>query len=568
MGKFMFLIGRIIGWIFLIFVLTVMYSVLMDSFNHPSVGLGFWLFIALLLFGLGYFARHSFANSFINSFSGGDEKFKKRENKPLIDNKWEALTYEKVEKNYRPGSKGRNEGSQNSPESSSDKICAVEGGIIKYVKSHYHNQVKKIKEWGIEGTTLNLQEVFRDSKRSIKRNGYTQEYNKLKSKWEGELRHYVVRVKEARKEREEARQAVRTFKIQNDIVAGREPQVHQKTFQIIKIMIPFILFSVEVALNIIGLSEVISGPDAVITAVMVSSINVALSFCVGLLVLTHLFNRIETSQSQLFYTTMLVLFGAVLVYINCMMGVFRASTEVANSIDLSGLSDAQAKAENMRIATEAMYSAVYPFDDLGKITFSGSFLMLVGFFFSFVSLLDGYFIKDPIPGFGKLVHARHDTEKRAEKLKNHESIVFTRTEEAELARLNNKHESRIEANETWKYYTDQLQIIVEQFNNFNQETKEVLQSALQSYREQNMKYRKTPAPIYFDAMPDFDFIKDFDATYPHLADEFKTDQEIEIIGKENEERIDSEYREMHERYIQFFRDEKEKLFNIVEHIDD
>ena len=67
MGKFMFLIGRIIGWIFLIFVLTVMYSVLMDSFNHPSVGLGFWLFIALLLFGLGYFARHSFANSFINS---------------------------------------------------------------------------------------------------------------------------------------------------------------------------------------------------------------------------------------------------------------------------------------------------------------------------------------------------------------------------------------------------------------------------------------------------------------------------------------------------------------------
>lgn len=559
----MLTIGRVLGWIFIIFLFTVFYSVLMDALNHPSVGLGFWLFLALLLFGLGYFARHSYKNIF--SMKGKSEKM---ENKPLIDNRWEALSYERIEKNFSPGSKGRNEGSNNSPLSSSNRICATEGEIIKYVKSHYLNQVKKIKEWGIEGTDKNLQEVFRDSKRAIKRNGYSQEYNKLKSKWESELRHYVVRVKEARKEREEARQAVRTYKIQNNIIAGRQPQVHKKTFQIMKIMIPFILFTVEIALNITGLLEVISGSEAVITAVMVSCINVGLSFSVGFLVLTHLFNPVGTSKSKVFYSIVLFLFGAILVYINCMMGVFRASTEIANTIDLSNLSEAQAQAENMRITSEAMFAAVYPFDDLGKITFSGSFLMLVGFFFSFVSLLDGYFIKDPIPGFGKLGQARHDTEKRAEKLKNHESTVFTRTEEAELARLNDKHESRIEANETWKYYTDQLQIIVEQFDNFNQETKEVLQSAMQSYREQNLKYRSTPAPAYFEASPDFSFIKNFNETYAHLADEFKTDEQIEVIGMANEEKIDSEYREMHERYIQFFRDEKEKLFDVVEQIDD
>ena len=37
-----------------------------------------------------------------------------------------------------------------------------------------------------------------------------------------------------------------------------------------------------------------------------------------------------------------------------------------------------------------------PFDDLNKITFSGAFLMLVGFFFAFLSLIDAYFFKDPI----------------------------------------------------------------------------------------------------------------------------------------------------------------------------
>ena len=133
-----------------------------------------------------------------------------------------------------------------------------------------------------------------------------------------------------------------------------------------KLMIPFILFSVEIALNITGLVEVISGSEAVITAVMVSCINIGLSFSVGFLVLTHLFNPVGTSKSKLLYFIVLVLFASILVYINCMMGVFRASTEIANNIDLSSLSEAAAQAENTRISNQAMFAAVYPFDN-GKM---------------------------------------------------------------------------------------------------------------------------------------------------------------------------------------------------------
>ena len=60
-----------------------------------------------------------------------------------------------------------------------------------------------------------------------------------------------------------------------------------------------------------------------------------------------------------------------------MMGVFRALTELADTtID---------PIEAMRLADEAITAAVWPFDDLSKITFSGAFLMLVGFFFAFLS---------------------------------------------------------------------------------------------------------------------------------------------------------------------------------------
>ena len=77
---------------------------------------------------------------------------------------------------------------------------------------------------------------------------------------------------------------------------------------------PFFFFFLEIALNITGLLEVISGSEAVITAVMVSCINVGLSFSVGFLVLTHLFNPVGTSKSKIFYSVVLVLFGSVLVY--------------------------------------------------------------------------------------------------------------------------------------------------------------------------------------------------------------------------------------------------------------
>jgi hypothetical protein len=521
--------------------------------------MGYLLPISIGLLVLGYFLRKRAAKKSSNEL---------KENPTISKDIWTPLDFNTLQKQFSPGTKGRNEGSNNSPSTSSEKICATEGEIVKYVKNHYNKKLREIDGFEVGDSKTDLQTVFRNSQREINRNGYLQEYNKMAAAWEGKLRHYVVKVKSAIKSREVAREAVRTYKIQNNIIAGRHPQVHKKGFQIMKILIPFFLFSVEVFLNITGLVEVISGSEALITAVMVSCINVGLSFSVGFLVLTHLFNPVGTSKSKLFYSIVLILFTSVLVYINCMMGVFRASTEVANNLDLSALAnDAARVAEQMRINNEAMYAAVYPFDDLNKITFSGSFLMLVGFFFSFVSLLDGYFFKDPIPGFGKLGQERKDTENRAEKLKNEESMIFTSTEELELMKLNQKHEARLEANETWKFYVDQLQIQSDMFERFNEHTREVLESAIDSYREQNMKYRNDSPPSYFNSPIPMNFIKSFKESFAHLADEFKTDHEVNEISMMNEEKIDSEYRNMHEIYIQFFRDEKTKLFEIVENID-
>ena len=113
-------------------------------------------------------------------------------------------------------------------------------------------------------------------------------------------------------------------------MAGREPQVHKKQFQILKILVPVVLFFTEVSLNITGLAEVLSGSEAVITSVMLSLVNVGLSFAVGILILTHYFNPVGASKSKIFYTPFLGIYLIILVYINAVMGVFRAMTEKAN----------------------------------------------------------------------------------------------------------------------------------------------------------------------------------------------------------------------------------------------
>mgnify|MGYP001162147396 FL=1 len=492
-----------------------------------------------------------------NSSSGKNEK--KNTPNEIKARYWEPLELEVIEKNFRPGEKGRNEGSNNSPLSDQKRICATEGELVHFVKSHYNKEIRQIRSWVIEGTDIDIQRVFREKKRLIYGNGYLQEFNKMVASWNSNIQAYRLRVKQAVEERHQAREAVRQFKIQNNLMAGREPQVHKKQFQIIKILVPIILFFTEVSLNITGLAEVLSGSEAVITSVMLSLVNVGLSFAVGILILTHFFNPVGASKSKVFYAPFLGIYFFVLVYINAVMGVFRAMTEKANMT-----LDPQAA---IAISNEAITAAVYPFDDLSAITFGGFFLMLVGFFFAFLTLLDAYFFKDPIPGYGKLGEHRAAAEKRVDKIKHEDTLVFTSTESSELARLNQKHEERLEANESWKFYVDQLQKVVEYYEQFNTLTKEVLDSAMSLYREQNEKFRTTPPPSYFSEPIDNSFIKPFSTNYSHLIDEYKTDAEVSIIGKENEDRIYKEYSEMQEKYIEFFNNEKSELFSIVEAID-
>ena len=496
---------------------------------------------------------------FAEKDKGGTQK------KPLTmptgfaDRYWEPIVFEQLEKNVKPGSKGRNEGSNNSPVTSAQNLCATEGDIREYVKSHYNNELKRISSFKIKNTGEDVQHEFRKYKRILKSNGYQQVYNRMVAAWNGALESYKLRVKQSVEQRREARDAVRQFKIQNNLIAGRQPQVHAKHFQFLKLLIPIVLFVTEVSLNITGLQEVLGGTEATLSSFMLSFVNVGLSFAVGILVLTHFFNPVGASKPKIVYIICFILYAFLLIWINSMMGVFRALTEIAD-----GTIDPMAAIE---ASNNAITAAVWPFDDLQFITFSGAFLMLVGFFFAFLSLIDAYFFKDPIPGYGELGKNRDAAEKRVDKIKHEDTLLFTSTEKSAHDALANRNEERLHANEAWKCMVDELQTVDSRYDTFKDSLEQVLQSGIDMYRSQNLKFRTDTAPAYFDAPVDMGFIKTFQENYTALSDELVDDKESDELLRKNAEIIEKEYANMQEIYVKFFEAERHKLFDIVKGID-
>ena len=57
-------------------------------------------------------------------------------------------------------------------------------------------------------------------------------------------------------------------------------------------------------------------------------------------------------------------------------------------------------AEKQAIDNSCFKDSVFPFDDLNNITFDGAFF-IYGSVFCIITIIDGYFFKDPIPGYGK-----------------------------------------------------------------------------------------------------------------------------------------------------------------------
>lgn len=202
------------------------------------------------------------------------------------------------------------------------------------------------------------------------------------------------------------KQNLEGFKLENDLVFMPEAGTSEKVVLGVSLPIWIIiaLYLIESIFNA-GLFVTEVGLIGGLTISLSSSlVNVIVGFLVG----RYLFSRIYLSPktaSKVVAGFLFVGYLFAIVYMNLMIALYRSLKA----------------AENL-YATVNTSDAAWPFPHLAQLDFESSLVLMVGFVFALVSLIDGHLSDEPFPGYGHkyrlCVRAREKVKKELEAYKN------------------------------------------------------------------------------------------------------------------------------------------------------
>ena len=463
---------------------------------------------------------------------------------------WEHIDADSLKKKLNVVSQAKIDGSNNIPRSDESSRSETENNILESIKTHYRDQIKRSVV-----DSEKLEHQIRISKELTQEDGHKQLFDDVTSDWNGMFESFKNQYQRSKEKLAKTQTNLETFRRQNNIFAGREPMERSWFKLILTLLIPISLASVEIYLNVGLLSAVLGGANAISISVMVSIINVGLSFLVGRLCLTNLFHPVSTSASKWLYVSIFILFLFVLIYVNFMMGVFRGVNESAQL--------ATDRSTYRALAEAALYKAVFPFDDLNSITFDSVWLILVGFFFGLFSVLDGYYFDDPINGYGSLGRKRERAQTKYDQLLTEGPQLLDDFRKNSLEELEKKRKERLSASFQWSSIIDALQADMQSYVFFCENIASSLTSLYGTYVATNINFRNTDEPNHFSDEIRADFILNFEDAHPNIKYELKSDEEkVEQLNK-NEAIIKREYEETHQAYTTFFDKERGEVFSVI-----
>jgi len=198
------------------------------------------------------------------------------------------------------------------------------------------------------------------------------------------------------------------FKLQHEITYDPERGTAEKSVLGISyaIWIMIFLYVVESTMNAALFVNELGPIGGYAVSLSSSLVNVVLGFLVGRFIFSRIL-RCRTIAERLLAGLVFIGFVWTIVYMNLMIALYRSLKALEN-----------AYAENI----PALNSAAWPFPHLEFLDFESSLIVMVGFVFALVSLLDGYFSDDPYPGYGHkyrlCIKARDNVQKELEAYKS------------------------------------------------------------------------------------------------------------------------------------------------------
>ena len=273
---------------------------------------------------------------------------------------------------------------------------------------------------------------------------------------------------------------------------GRSPKPLTTISLIISIGVIAFLFIAEMRLNTKLLAPAMArgeeGGQAVALAVAI--LNVFVSFAAGYLFVKNIhhyraFKR-RISQFGLFLYTVFI------IYLNGVMGAFRATSEIRQETKSWG----QKAVETVpgEHGNELLWF-------LGTVRFDVYPLILtfIGITFAIASLWDGYLFDDPYPGYGKVGKQREEDKKEINRIRQHLLTEVLAKINTKIKNTGEKRDQLISQvlNKNWSTKVSDLESTFENYRRFSTQMEDSIDHCMGEYRAYNSDYRKTPEPKYW-----------------------------------------------------------------------
>ena len=285
---------------------------------------------------------------------------------------------------------------------------------------------------------------------------------------------------------------VQNYKIEHKI--SREPHTLTPMSILISLGVIAFLFYFEMELNTRLLAPAMAdgqlGGKAVASAVAI--LNVFVSFGAGYLLIKNI-HHVRTLKRRIAQFGLLI-YALFIIYLNGLMGAFRASAEAKLKVKKFGKAATDSTVE---VATEQGNELLW---FLGTVEFGvyPIVLMFVGITFAVASLWDGYIFDDRYPGYGKVGKKRNEDIKEIERLRHALSSEVLLTFRKEIKDSSDNRDRLIKVNVTeWSKNITNLENTFENYKRFATQLDDGIDHCIGEYRGINNKYRKTAEPKYW-----------------------------------------------------------------------
>ncbi len=454
--------------------------------------------------------------------------------KNILNNiKWNHLDRKSIERKYPPKSNGKQMGLNNQPSSSELSLSNFENEIFDTGRDHFQSEINRNDDILVKAEALMLQKQS-----LIEDDSFENIPTQFKQDCSFSYGSFKSQLQDNSKQLDQATNYFNSFKERNAIT--RPPTI--KTFwqTTISIGLIFIFIIFELFGNTLFLGPVMMGgfAAAFITALTISSINVGISFFIGIFVMRGI-HHIDRAQRYISWLLMTLYFGVFILWVNFMVGAFRhfASEAMAKEMDLKNYDITQT--ELLEMGAQAAAPWLY----VGQLGIESWLLIIMGLFFAAIGAYDGYQYSDTYPGYGKVAKKVHNLKESIRKSTKNQLDLVNNGYRKYCEAANGTHaEDKINILD-WTTNMNAFQAVYYQFERHAAKWEDDIWHIIKEFRNANKEARSDNSPpSYFSERIKYsenykDPMKAFKAT----AFAFKSDEDLAKKKTGMDELVTSHY---------------------------